>query len=249
MKESHHLKCEICLSEFQPELVEGISTEPAIGPVRSRYDVDSEAQRPDPNASSPRNWKPVIVTVGILAVLIGGYWSRPTCARSSLFALRSSLFARPDSLALRAPLVRQVITIYMGAHRGLNSKERAKIDIKNALAAPFLASVSLFGFFLLIKYFPDFNLATLLDCYFFLLAASATLGAASGPLKTIANKTGTQLVGINISTGTRSPRLSHSRFVRSFARPSTCPFPRRSMRLTRTRTRWSRCRCTALTSS
>ena len=106
----------------------------------------------------------------------------------------------------------------MGAHRGLNSKERAKIDIKNALAAPFLASVSLFGFFLLIKYFPDFNLATLLDCYFFLLAAFATLGAASGPLKTIANKTGTQLVGIDISTGTRSPRLSHSRFVRSFVR-------------------------------
>jgi len=164
----------------------------------------------------------------------------------------------------------------MGAHRGLNSKERAKIDIKNALAAPFLASVSLFGFFLLIKYFPvgieidrravvrpdsltcatrsfvrqDFNLATLLDCYFFLLAAFATLGAASGPLKTIANKTGTQLVGIDISTGTRSPRLSHSRCaLRSFARPSTCPFPRRSMRWTRTITRWSRCRCTARTSS
>jgi len=105
VKESHHLKCEICLSEFQPELVEGISTEPAIGPVRSRYDVDSEAQRPDPNASSPRNWKPVIVTVGILAVLIGGYWSRPTCARSSLFALRSSLFALRSSLfALRSSL-------------------------------------------------------------------------------------------------------------------------------------------------
>jgi len=89
VKESHHLQCEICLSGFQPELVEGISTEPAMGP--GRYDVDSEAQRPDPNASSSRNWTPVIVTVGILAVLIGGYWSRPTCARSSLFALTSRL--------------------------------------------------------------------------------------------------------------------------------------------------------------
>jgi minor histocompatibility antigen H13 len=55
-----------------------------------------------------------------------------------------------------------LITIYMGAHRGLNSKERAQIDLKNALVAPALASVSLFGFFLLIKYFPDFSLQTLL---------------------------------------------------------------------------------------
>lgn len=82
----------------------------------------------------------------------------------------------------------------MGAHRGLNSKERAKIDIKNALAAPALASISLFGVFLLLKYFPDLSLATLLDCYFFMLATFAILGAASGPLKTIASKTGTQVI-------------------------------------------------------
>lgn len=82
----------------------------------------------------------------------------------------------------------------MGAHRGLNSKERAKIDIKNALAAPALASASLFGVFLLLKYFPDLSLATLLDCYFFMLATFAILGAASGPLKTIASKTGTQVI-------------------------------------------------------
>jgi minor histocompatibility antigen H13 len=86
-----------------------------------------------------------------------------------------------------------VITIYMGAHRGLNSKERARIDIKNALAAPALASVSLFGFFLLIKYFPDFSLQTLLDVYFFMLATFASLGALSGPLKSVANQTNTQV--------------------------------------------------------
>ena len=142
MKESHHLKCEICLSEFQPELVEGISTEPAIGPVRSRYDVDSEAQRPDPNASSPRNWKPVIVTVGILAVLIGGYWSRPTCARSSLFALRSSLFARPDFPTLlltpRASLVPRSPGVFVLV--GLNiDKTWAQVGVgldRRALARP-----------------------------------------------------------------------------------------------------------------
>ncbi len=86
-----------------------------------------------------------------------------------------------------------VITIYMGAHRGLNSKERARIDFKNALAAPALASASLFGFFLLIKYLPDLNFQTILDVYFFMLATFATLGAASGPFKSIAEKANVQV--------------------------------------------------------
>jgi minor histocompatibility antigen H13 len=86
-----------------------------------------------------------------------------------------------------------VITIYMGAHRGLNSKERAKIDLKNALLAPGLASVSLFGFFLIIKYLPDFSLQTILDVYFFMLATFATLGALSGPLKAVAQKANLQV--------------------------------------------------------
>ena len=86
-----------------------------------------------------------------------------------------------------------VITIYMGAHRGLSSKERARITLNSALAAPLLASVSLFGFFLLIKYLPDLDFQTLLNGYFFLLATFATLGALSGPLKFIANKTQSQV--------------------------------------------------------
>ena len=86
-----------------------------------------------------------------------------------------------------------MITIYMGAHRGINSKERARIDFKNALAAPALASVSLFGFFLVIKFLPDLNLQTVLDVYFFMLATFATLGAASGPFKSIARKANLQV--------------------------------------------------------
>lgn len=47
--------------------------------------------------------------------------------------------------------------------------------------APVLASVSLFGCYLLVKYLPDFSLQTFLNAYFWLLGSTAALGA-SGPL-------------------------------------------------------------------
>jgi minor histocompatibility antigen H13 len=81
-----------------------------------------------------------------------------------------------------------VTTIYIGAHRGLNSKERQTITLKQSILAPVMASLALFGSYILIKYFPDFNLQTLLDVYFFLLASFATIGAFTGPLRSVAEK-------------------------------------------------------------
>jgi hypothetical protein len=39
-----------------------------------------------------------------------------------------------------------------------------------------LASASLFGIYLVLKYFPDLSLQTLLDAYFFLLGTAAITG-------------------------------------------------------------------------
>ena len=81
-----------------------------------------------------------------------------------------------------------VCTIYMGAHRGINSRERQAISLRQGLVAPVLASASLFAMYLLIKYFPDLSLQNFLDAYFFLLASFATTGAFLTPVKTIAQK-------------------------------------------------------------
>ena len=80
-----------------------------------------------------------------------------------------------------------VTTIYIGAHRGLNFKERQTITLKQSILAPVMASLALFGSYLIIKYFPDFNLQTLLDVYFFILASFATIGAFTGPLRSVAD--------------------------------------------------------------
>jgi minor histocompatibility antigen H13 len=45
------------------------------------------------------------------------------------------------------------------------------------LLAPVLASCSLFGLYLLVKYVPDFSLQTFLDAYFWLLGSVAIFGA------------------------------------------------------------------------
>ena len=81
-----------------------------------------------------------------------------------------------------------VTTIYIGAHRGLNSKERQTITLKQSILAPVMASFALFGSYIIIKYFPDFNFQTLLDVYFFLLASFATIGAFTGPARSVAGK-------------------------------------------------------------
>jgi len=72
-------------------------------------------------------------------------------------------------------------TIYIGAHRGLTTGQRQMISFKEGILAPIMASVSLFGCYLLIKYLPDFSLQTFLNGYFWLLGSIAGIGAF-GPL-------------------------------------------------------------------
>lgn len=81
-----------------------------------------------------------------------------------------------------------VCTIYIGAHRGINSRERQAITLRQGLIAPVLASASLFAMYLLIKYFPDLSFQNILDGYFFLLASFATIGAFLAPVKAVAQK-------------------------------------------------------------
>ncbi|EFN51135.1 hypothetical protein CHLNCDRAFT_141337 [Chlorella variabilis] len=76
------------------------------------------------------------------------------------------------------------LTIYIGAHRGLNSRQRQQISIKEGLLAPVAASVSLFGLYLLLKFLPDLNIQSLLNAYFWLLGSVALVGAFGPTLRT-----------------------------------------------------------------
>jgi minor histocompatibility antigen H13 len=51
-----------------------------------------------------------------------------------------------------------VMTIYIGAHRGLTTTQRQQLTFKEGLLAPVFASAALFGCYLLIKYLPDFSI-------------------------------------------------------------------------------------------
>lgn len=70
-----------------------------------------------------------------------------------------------------------ICTIYIGAHRGLSSKLRTTITFKQGLLAPVACSVALLGGYLLIKFFPDLSLSTILNAYFWLLGSVAVSGA------------------------------------------------------------------------
>ncbi|KAI3431818.1 hypothetical protein D9Q98_010571 [Chlorella vulgaris] len=77
------------------------------------------------------------------------------------------------------------MTIYIGAHRGLNSRQRQQISIKEGLLAPVAASVSLFSLYLVLKFLPDLNLQTLLNAYFWLLGSISLVGAFGPTLRTL----------------------------------------------------------------
>lgn len=78
-----------------------------------------------------------------------------------------------------------ICTIYIGAHRGLTSKTRQNISLGQGAAAPVLASVSLFGLYLLVRFLPDIDLQSILNAYFWLLGAFSVAGALPGPLATL----------------------------------------------------------------
>jgi minor histocompatibility antigen H13 len=81
-----------------------------------------------------------------------------------------------------------ICTIYIGAHRGLNFKQRQQINLREGFLAPFAASAALGGIYLLFKYFPDLSLQGFFDAYFWLIGTIATIGAFSGPARKVGSK-------------------------------------------------------------
>jgi len=94
-----------------------------------------------------------------------------------------------------------VCTIYVGSHRALTSKARQNISLGQGALAPVLASVSLFGAYLVIKFLPDLDLQSVINAYFWLLGCLAVAGALPGPLKTLGGPLGAAKVEISVPEG------------------------------------------------
>lgn len=66
--------------------------------------------------------------------------------------------------------------IYVGSHRSLGSKLPKKLSFREGILAPLLCSVSLFGFYCILHFFPNIDLQAFLSIYFGLVGIFAVAG-------------------------------------------------------------------------
>ncbi|GAX72854.1 hypothetical protein CEUSTIGMA_g309.t1 [Chlamydomonas eustigma] len=94
-----------------------------------------------------------------------------------------------------------VTTVYIGAHRSLTTTQRQMISIKEGALAPVLASVSLFGCYLVVKFFPGLNLQAFLNAYFWLIGTFALLGSSGPLLRKVAGPLGEKSQKVQLPEG------------------------------------------------
>ncbi|BBN19800.1 minor histocompatibility antigen H13 [Marchantia polymorpha subsp. ruderalis] len=58
-----------------------------------------------------------------------------------------------------------VWSVYVGSHRSLMKKPPQKMSLNQGLAVPLFCSASLFGFYCLLRFFPDLDLRTFISAY------------------------------------------------------------------------------------
>lgn len=63
--------------------------------------------------------------------------------------------------------------IYVGSHRSLKRRQAQKISLKQSFVVPIICSVSLFGFYCLLRFFPDLDLKTFISFYLTFVGALA----------------------------------------------------------------------------
>lgn len=74
------------------------------------------------------------------------------------------------------------------------------LPLQGALA-PVFASISLFGLYLILKYFPDLSIQTVLNAYFFLLGNFALIGACGPLLRQVSGPLGEKSIKFDVPEG------------------------------------------------
>lgn len=78
-----------------------------------------------------------------------------------------------------------VWTVYVGSHRSLGKKPPQSVSFKQGLAAPLLCSVSLFGFYSVLRFFPSFDIRTFISAYLGVAGVVAVASNLAPPLRSI----------------------------------------------------------------
>ncbi|KAG0578283.1 hypothetical protein KC19_4G011100 [Ceratodon purpureus] len=78
-----------------------------------------------------------------------------------------------------------VWTVYVGSHRSLGKKPPQSVSFKQGLAAPLLCSVSLFGFYSLLRFFPNLDIRTFISAYLGVAGVVAVASNLAPPLRSI----------------------------------------------------------------
>ncbi|XP_024372356.1 signal peptide peptidase 2 [Physcomitrium patens] len=78
-----------------------------------------------------------------------------------------------------------VWTIYVGSHRSLGKNPPQSVTFKQGLAAPLFASISLFGFYTLLRFFPNLDIRTFISAYLGVAGVVAVASNLAPPLRSI----------------------------------------------------------------
>ncbi|XP_002990953.2 signal peptide peptidase 2 [Selaginella moellendorffii] len=89
-------------------------------------------------------------------------------------------------------------TVYVGSHRSLARQQTQQVSFKQGLAAPVLCSISLFGFYCLLRFFPELDLRTFISIYLSCAGAFAVANNLTNPLKLLFPRLDSLPVRINV---------------------------------------------------
>ncbi|XP_024371626.1 signal peptide peptidase 1 isoform X1 [Physcomitrium patens] len=78
-----------------------------------------------------------------------------------------------------------VWTVYVGSHRSLGKKPPQNVSFKQGLAAPLFCSVSLFGFYSLLRFFPNLDIRSFISAYLGVAGIAAVASNLAPPLRAI----------------------------------------------------------------
>lgn len=93
------------------------------------------------------------------------------------------------------------VTIHIGAHRSLTTRQRQQINLKEGLLAPLLASGALVGTYLVVKFFPQLDLQTFLRAYFWLVGVFAVASSSGPVLRRVSGRFGDKTLTVQLPEG------------------------------------------------
>lgn len=106
---------------------------------------------------------------------------------------------------------------YVGSHKSLGTKPPKRLSFREGILAPLFCSISLFGFYCLLHFFPDLNLKAFLSAYFALAGVFAVAGNMVDFVGTLLPTTNTRLFQIDVPAWLSEDDKSPVKLTSTFA--------------------------------